>query len=118
MNQPQPQTDPACDLCWLEIPHDTSAHRRALVSHQAHCRALIAEYRARMRLVNHWQALITALDSATLDQVGSWLIDEQADLARSGDEAARWLNRQLQRMVADEQEIRADLADTAGSAAA
>jgi hypothetical protein len=111
MNQQHPSNATTCGLCWLGVPHDAEAHRQALAAQYAHCRALITEYHARTRLVNRWQPVITALDAAALDAVGSWLIDEAADLAGSRDEAARWLNRQLQRMVADEQERRADLAD-------
>lgn len=109
MNQQHPIT-PACGLCWLDIPHDAEAHRQALAARYTHCRTLIAEYHERARLLNHWQPMVSAMDAATLDAVGSWLIDEAADLAWSADEAGRWLNRQLQRMIADEQERRADLA--------
>jgi hypothetical protein len=118
MEQQHPTTTAACGLCWLDIPHDAEAHRQALAARYAACRALIAAYHERTRLVNRWQPLVTAMDAAALDVFGSWLIDEAADLAWSADEAGRWLNRQLQRMVADEQERRADLAGAAGSAAA
>jgi hypothetical protein len=117
MNHQRPTNAPACGLCWLEIPHDVEAHHQALAAQYAHCRTLIAEYQARTRLVNRWQPLVSAMDAAALDAVGSWLIDESAELAWSADEAARWLNRQLQRMVADEQERRADLAGAARVAA-
>jgi hypothetical protein len=117
MNHQQPTRATACGLCWLEIPHDAEAHRQALAARYAACRALIAAYHARTRLVNRWQPLVSAMDAAALDAVGSWLIDEAADLAWSADEAGRWLNGQLQRMVADEQERRADLAGAARVAA-
>ncbi len=118
MNHQHTHTDAACGLCWLEIPHDAPAHRRALAAQYAHCRALIAEYHQRMRLVHRWQPFITAMGADALDAFGSLLIDEAADLVWSADEAARWLNHQLQREVADEQERRADLASPTRSAAA
>jgi hypothetical protein len=118
MNHQHPTTLPACGLCWLEVPHDAEAHHQARAARSAHCRALISDYHKRMRLAGRWQPLVRTMDTAELDAVGSWLIDEAADLAWSADEAARWLNRQLQRMIADEQECRADLAAAARSAAA
>jgi hypothetical protein len=118
MNQQHPTNLPACGLCWLEVPHDAEAHHQARAARSAHCRALISDYQERMRLVGRWQPLVRTMDANALDTVGSWLIDEAADLAWSTDEAARWLNRQLQRMIADEQERRADRAGAARSAAA
>jgi hypothetical protein len=118
MNHQHPSNATTCGLCWLGVPHDAEAHHQALAARYSHSRALISEYHDRMRLANRWQPLVSAMDAAALDAFGSWLIDEAADLAWSADESGRWLNGQLQRMVADEQERRADLAGAARSAAA